>query len=498
MNTIHTSYASMVAQRSLMQQTRLLDQALTRLSTGLRINRASDDPSGLISSESHRSDLVGIEAAMRNAGRAEQMLNAADAGLQELNTLLLDLQSLVLGVGDGSSNGGIDSTIRQQEVEAILEAIDKVANGTTFNGQQLLNGEMGYVIENKDVTDIKWLQIHAARLGQGGVSAVPVQIDVQTPAAKAEVFIDVDTTNSSGTFYNGIGGGSVTFEFGGTLGVQQFTFSPGTAITDMVDIINSFSGETGVEASISVASESIVLTSSEYGSDAFVEAKVIEGEDSGILHIYNGDPGGAGSPTAWPEYRSEGLDAEVLVNGVLSVSRGLEVHSMNTLVDMTFQMTELMNLSQNSTAFQIKGGGVSFQFDMDPQSDLVSSLGIDSVTTGSLGGNSGTLASMRSGNMANLIDGDTDLAERIISEAIDSVTLSRARIGAFQRYTIDSSVRSLLVAMENTTSAESQVRDADIAHETAALAQAQIIQQAAMYALGVANTQSATVLALLG
>ena len=59
-------------------------------------------------------------------------------------------------------------------------------------------------------------------------------------------------------------------------------------------------------------------------------------------------------------------------------------------------------------------------------------------------------------------------------------------------------MRSLLIAMENTTSAESQVRDADIAQETASLAQAQIIQQAAMYALGVANTQPATVLALLG
>ncbi|MDG2201491.1 MAG: flagellin [Phycisphaerales bacterium] len=497
MNTIHANYASMVAQRSLMQQTRLLEQSLTRLSTGLRINRAADDPSGLIASESHRSDLVGIEAAMSNAGRAEQMLNAADAGLQELNTLLLDLQSIVLGAGDGTSNSGLDPTIRQQEIEAILEAIDHVANGTTFNGQQLLNGELGYVVENKSVTDIKSLQIHAARLGQGGASSVPVQIDVQTPAAKAGMFIDVDSTNASGTFFNG-GGGSVTFEFSGTLGVQQFTFAPGTTITDMVDIINSFTGETGVEAAVSVAGESIVLTSSDYGSDAFVEARVIEGEDAGVLHIYDGDPGGGGAPTGWPEYRSEGSDAEVLVNGVLSVSKGLEVHSMNTLVDMSFQMTELMNLNQGSTNFQIMGGGASFQFDMDPQSDLVSSLGIESVTTGSLGGYSGTLASMRAGNTANLIDGDTDLAERIISEAIDSVTLSRARIGAFQRYTIGSSVRGLLVAMENTTAAQSQVRDADIAYETSALAQAQIIQQAAMYALGVANTQSATVLALLG
>ena len=497
MNSIHTNYASMIAQRSLMQQSRQLDQALTRLSTGLRINRASDDPSGLIASESHRSELVGIEAAMANAGRAEQMLNAADAGLQEINTLLLDLQSVILGAGDGTADQNDDPAIRQQEAEAILEAIDQLANGTTFNGHQLLNGDLDYTVEDKDVADIKWLQVHAARLGQGGASSVPVDIDVQVSAAKAAAFIDVDSTNGSGAFYNA-DGGSVTFEFSGNLGVQQFTFAPGTLINDMVDIINSFTGETGVEASVSVASESIVLTSSEYGSDAFVEAKVIEGEDAGVLHVYSTDPAGGGTPSGLPGVRDEGRDAQVLVNGVLSVSKGLEVRSMNTLVDMTFQITELMNLNQRSTSFSVSGGGASFQFDSDPQSDLVSSLGIESVTTGSLGGASGTLASLRSGNSANIYDGDTDLAERIVSDAIDSVTMARARIGAFQRYSIDSSMRSLLIAMENTTSAESQVRDADIARETASLAQAQIIQQAAMYALGVANTQPATVLALLG
>ena len=112
------------------------------------------------------------------------MLNAADAGLQEINTLLLDLQSVILGAGDGTADGNGDPSIRQQEVEAILESIDRLANGTTFNGHQLLNGDLDYTIENKDVTDIKWLQIHAARLGQGGASSVPVDIDVQTSAAK--------------------------------------------------------------------------------------------------------------------------------------------------------------------------------------------------------------------------------------------------------------------------------------------------------------------------
>ena len=109
----------------------------------------------------------------------------------------------------------------------------------------------------------------------------------------------------------------------------------------------------------------------------------------------------------------------------------------------------------------------------------------------------GVLASLRSGNDGNMVDGDIDLAEQIVQSAMDRVAQSRSRIGAFQQYTIGSAVRHLSLAIENATSAQSQVRDADIAVETAALTQAQVIQQAAMYALEMANTQSMTVLSLL-
>lgn len=496
MSSIHTNYASMVAQRSIMQQNRILEQSLTRLSTGLRINRASDDPTGLIASESHRSDLVAINAAMNNADRAEQMLNVAESGLQEISALLLELQSIVMGAGDGSSNDQADLEIRQNEIESILEAIDSVADGTTFNGVQLLNGDMDYIVQGKDTEDIASLQIHAARLGHGGASAVPVHIDVQAEAAKGTLYIDVDSTNSSGTFYNG-GSGSVTFEFSGTRGVQQFTFAPGTTIDDMVTIINTFTDVTGVEAAESTANETIALTSIDYGSNAFVGARIVEGEDAGIEHIWDAEPS-SGTGSSWDELRMDGLDAQVLVNGSMAVSDGLSIRSMNTLVDLSFQMTESMNTALGSTNFVIDGGGASFHFDLDSDSDLNSSLGIGSMTTGHLGGTTGTIASLRSDNSANLIDGSIETAERIVEEAINTVSMSRARIGAFQRYTIGSSVRSLVVAMENATSAESQVRDADIAAETASLAQAQIIQQAAMYALGISNTQASTVLALLG
>ena len=95
MSRINTNVGSLLAQRVLGAQNSSLTKSLERLSTGLRINRGSDDPAGLIASENLRSEKTGITAAINNAERADQVINIAEGGLQEVNSLLLEMQSLV-------------------------------------------------------------------------------------------------------------------------------------------------------------------------------------------------------------------------------------------------------------------------------------------------------------------------------------------------------------------------------------------------------------------
>ena len=95
MSRINQNISSMVAQRTLGSQNMGLNKSLERLSTGLRINRGSDDPAGLIASENLRSEKAAINAAINNAERAEQVVNVAEGGLQEVSNLLIELQSLV-------------------------------------------------------------------------------------------------------------------------------------------------------------------------------------------------------------------------------------------------------------------------------------------------------------------------------------------------------------------------------------------------------------------
>ena len=95
MSRINTNINSLIAQRILGQQNFRLTKSLERLSTGLAINRGSDNPAGLIASEKLRADKVSLASALDNPERADQIVNIADGGLQEISTLLIEIQSLV-------------------------------------------------------------------------------------------------------------------------------------------------------------------------------------------------------------------------------------------------------------------------------------------------------------------------------------------------------------------------------------------------------------------
>jgi flagellin len=126
------------------------------------------------------------------------------------------------------------------------------------------------------------------------------------------------------------------------------------------------------------------------------------------------------------------------------------------------------------------------------------SIGIQSVTTGSLGNNSlGFLSTLGSGKANSLSSDNLVASQKIVDKAIQQVAQLRGRLGAFERFTIGSTINSLGVALENTSAAESAIRDTDFAEETANLTRAQILAQAATTVLAQANSSPQLALALL-
>ncbi|MFV2068814.1 MAG: flagellin [Pirellulales bacterium] len=147
-------------------------------------------------------------------------------------------------------------------------------------------------------------------------------------------------------------------------------------------------------------------------------------------------------------------------------------------------------------AFDITGGGALFQLGPDVVTNQQARIGIQSVNTAKLSGVSGRLYQLRTGQNADLAT-STRLAEDIVDEVITKVTQLRGRLGAFQKATLDSNIATLSDTLINLTDAESQIRDADFAAETANLTRAQILVQSGTSVLAIANSNPQNVLALL-
>ena len=110
----------------------------------------------------------------------------------------------------------------------------------------------------------------------------------------------------------------------------------------------------------------------------------------------------------------------------------------------------------------------------------------------------GYLDKLAAGKSNNVVDGDTTGAQKIVSEAIKQVSSLRGRLGAFQKNTVGSTIRSLGISVENIAAAQSVIRDSDFATETAALTRSQIMVQASTNVLSLANQQPQSALSLLG
>jgi flagellin len=155
-------------------------------------------------------------------------------------------------------------------------------------------------------------------------------------------------------------------------------------------------------------------------------------------------------------------------------------------------------------ALTITGGGADFQLSGIVDIAGKVSLGIQNVASRTIGSTKDSanavfsLADLAGGKTLNVVDGDLVTAQKAVRSAISDVTSLRGRLGAFQKNTIGATIRSLGSSLENTTAAESVIRDTDFASETAALTRGQILVSASTNVLAIANQQPQNALSLLG
>ncbi|XHC24497.1 flagellin [Phycisphaerales bacterium ac7] len=503
MSRINTNVQSILAQRVLGQNNQSLAGSLERLSTGLRINRGKDDPAGLIASQNLRAEQSAIGAAIKNAERADQVVNIAEGGLNEVSSLLTELQGLLTSTANDAGLSAEEKEANQLQIDSILQTIDRVASATSFQGKKLLNGNLDYTTTSID-SNVSGFKVNGAKLGFNETRDVDVLV---TQSAQVGGMVmrfggtNIDLTDADSSF---------TIEVAGNQGSRELSFSSGTTLTDIAATINSFTDVTGVTATAS--GNDIKLVSSEYGSAEFVSLKVIDDggvTGTGVDNFAAADTNAlAGSPTAFNALTNGttdyGQDVRATINGITATTKGTTASINTDFLDVSVDLSTTGATTLGTiSAFTITGGGGDFQ--LGGRVDIAGkvSLGIGNVAVREIGktidgGTNYTLSDIGSGKLLNVVDGDLSVAQDAVEQAIKDVNSLRGRLGAFQQNTVGASIRSLGVSLENTTAAESAIRDTDFAAETAALTRNQILSQSATQILTIANSQPQNALSLLG
>lgn len=135
-----TNMASLEAQRNVNQTQTTLSASVNRLSSGLRINHASDDAAGLAISSKLSAEIRGIKQASRNANDAVSMIQTAEGGMSQINSLLARMRELAVEAANGGTLGASERAAIQTEFKALDDEIDRIVQVTTYNGSKLLDG----------------------------------------------------------------------------------------------------------------------------------------------------------------------------------------------------------------------------------------------------------------------------------------------------------------------------------------------------------------------
>ncbi len=485
MSRINTNVVSLLAQHRLQQSNADLKTSLQRLSTGLAISRGADNPAGLIVSERLRSEIAGVRQAIDNAERASNVIATTEAALEEIARLLSDVRGLAVEAANTGAFSKEEIEANQLQINSAVESITRISNSTSFAGLKTLNGSLDYLTSGVDGTFVSDVNIYGANFGSN--ASIPVAVEVLNSAETASLFLSGNTAGAPGALLS-----SVRIEVQGTKGVQVFSFISGVGLSSVVFGINSTRDATGVSASLvdpTDQTSGMVLTSTEYGSDAFVSVRKLE--DGQFFQTFDQQGGSAMN-------RDTGEDVLALINGTLALGDGLDVSMTSTTLNVEMSLTVTAATTLATSTFSITGGGALYQIGPTVNSSQQVGVGIQSVAGSRLGNSSvGFLNSVVSGGDNSLVNGKAREAEAVINAAIDQISIQRGRLGAFERNTLRTSIRSQQIALENLSSSESQIRDTDFAAETAALTRAQILVNAGTSTLAIANSTAQNVLALL-
>ena len=452
-----------------------LSKSTEKLSSGYKINRAADDAAGLSISEKMRKQIRGLTQASSNAEDGISAVQTAEGALAEVTDMLQRMNELAVQASNGTQSE-TDRSYIQDEVNQLVTEIDRVSETTKFNEIYLLKGdstaEKGY----------SYSYTKATAAGIATDASVTMATDSATAATVDFTFTAADadgvTNAEANDLVKSLKNQGVTITTSGTKASIKLNGDAANnykVVTTDADA-NEFSIQTleGKEVATATATKgSINSTVTVVATDATAQSSTEE-----LARFYDKD-GNAISQNALADYfGTDGTD--VLVNS----DAGQFYDAVGHKLDMK---VVAKNISKNQD--QMATLNIKFQVGADTSSTNKISVNIDAISAKGLGINGLKVDGNDSTN--------SDDAVNTIAQAIQKVSTQRSALGAVQNR-LEHTINNLDNIVENTTSAESQIRDTDMATEMVKYSNANILSQAGQSMLAQSNQSNQGVLSLLG
>ncbi|MCG9649528.1 flagellin [Vibrio brasiliensis] len=201
--TVNTNVSAMTAQRHLSKATDLLNQSLERLSSGNRINSAKDDAAGLQISNRLESQMRGLGVAMRNANDGISIMQTAEGAMNETTNLLQRMRDLSLQSANGS-NSRAERDALQEEMSALNDELNRIAETTSFGGRKLLNGSFSSSAfqigaSSGEAVQVSLKNMRSDSLDMGGFSYIAAgKADSNWQVAQGSNTLVMEYTNAQG------------------------------------------------------------------------------------------------------------------------------------------------------------------------------------------------------------------------------------------------------------------------------------------------------------
>ena len=497
--TVGTNSGALMAQAAASSVNKSMEQSMERLSTGKRINSASDDAAGVAIASRLGSEIRGTNQAIRNAMDGQALIDTAEGAHSEVENILQRMRELSVQAAN-DTNSTLDRTYLQDEMVQLSAEIDRIASATTWAGQNLLDGTFtnkqfqigsGSATNHTLTTSLK--STSSSSLGahtiesvafantahaSGAATMTATDFDLMGPKGPKEIAFaanasakTISTAVNEEASSTGVTATATTFvklsavsaaaastmsiNGGGSLTAISFTLAATSDLTAMKDAINAVAGATGVTAAFDGSSKA---------------ALILNEADGDNIAITNFNAGGTSTMTV------QGMKADGATMSATAADNITSGGTDSTIVTGSFSMTA-------DAAFSLQ--------DQESSGTDVSSL-VGYFNTAST--KSSTLSAV------SAIDVGTTSGAKTAMDALDGalrmVSAQRSDLGSVSNR-LDSTVSNLTNISTNLAAGKGRIEDADFAAETTNLAKSQILQQASTAMLAQANSSKQSVLSLL-